>query len=403
VTRVSNGTAPWASDVLHRGGTVDNPWLGLTGGNPFPFDWRVTPLFLPASVLLPFDPDLNTPYSHNWSLSVQQEVADRWRLSASYIGNRGSRMWGMEALNPVVHLTQQSHPHLFTGPNSCVLEGQTFATCNTLANLNMRRELRLWANQNGTPQQRADMLVSNIDQWVSDRTSIYHGLLTSIRGEIAGVNLNANHTWSHCIADAMTLAIANPNNTPQNLETKDRANCSQDRRHIFNLTSVVRTPEFASSTLRRLASDWQLSVINRISSGSPVTITAGANRSLTGLGGNNQRADQLTADIFLDKSANRVGDTLWNRAAFAQPALGTYGNMGFFSARGLSSWSLDAALSRQFQLVEGQRIEFRAEAFNVTNSVRANTPTTAITSPNFGRITAVQAPRIMQFALKYVF
>jgi hypothetical protein len=93
----------------------------LAGGNPFPFDWRVTPLFLPASVLLPFDPDLNTPYSHNWSVSLQHEFAGQWRVSSSYMGNMGKRMWGMEALNPVVHLTQQSHPHLFTGPNSCVL------------------------------------------------------------------------------------------------------------------------------------------------------------------------------------------------------------------------------------------------------------------------------------------
>ena len=37
------------------------------------------------------------------------------------------------------------------------------------------------------------------------------------------------------------------------------------------------------------------------------------------------------------------------------------------------------------------------------NAVRANNPTGTITNVNFGRITAVQQPRIMQFALKYVF
>jgi len=41
--------------------------------------------------------------------------------------------------------------------------------------------------------------------------------------------------------------------------------------------------------------------------------------------------------------------------------------------------------------------------FNVTNAVRANDPTGIITNVNFGRITAVQPPRIMQFAVKYVF
>ena len=102
VTRVSNGTSPWSADLLHRFGTLANPWEGMPGGNPFPFDWRETPLFLPASVVLPFDPDLNTPYTHNWNVSYQQELVGRWRVSASYLGNLGQRLWGMEALNPVL-------------------------------------------------------------------------------------------------------------------------------------------------------------------------------------------------------------------------------------------------------------------------------------------------------------
>ncbi len=401
VTRVSNSTSPWSADLLHRFGTLANPWEGMPGGNPFPFDWRETPLFLPASVVLPFDPDLNTPYTHNWNLSFQQELAGRWRFSASYLGNLGLRMWGMEALNPVLNLTPQSHAHLFTGPNTCVLEGQAFTPCNTAANLNQRRELRLWANASGTAQQRADMqLISNIDMWRSDRSSTYHGLLTSIRGTLAGVNLNANYTLSRCTSDRMTLAIANPNQSPHNLETVDRALCSQDRRHIFNMTAIASTPQFDNRVLRALASDWQLAVINRISSGAPQTIVAGTDRALTGLAG--QVADQVSDDIFLDTSG-ALGSVRYNRAAFAAPALGTYGNAGFFSVAGIGTWGLDAALSRQFTFGGGRRIELRLEAFNVTNAVRANDPTGTITNVNFGRITSVQLPRIMQFALKYVF
>ena len=160
-------------------------------------------------------------------------------------GEPRPRLWGMEALNPVINLTPQSHANLFTGPNTCVLEGQTFTPCNTAANLNERRELRLWANQNGTAQQREDVqLVSNIDMWRSDRTSSYHGLLTSVRGDIAGIDLNVNYTLSKCTSDRVTLAIANPNGSPQNLETKDRAPCQQDRRHIYNMTAIASTPQF---------------------------------------------------------------------------------------------------------------------------------------------------------------
>jgi hypothetical protein len=401
VTRVSNGTSPWSADLLHRFGTLEEPWAGMAGGNPFPFDWRETPLFLPASVVLPFDEDLNTPYTHNWNMSFQRELAGQWRFSSSYLGNLGRRMWGMEAINPVLVLTQASHPSLFTGPNTCVLEGQTFTPCNTVGNVNLRRDLRLWANANGTAQQIQDMaLISNIDMWRSDRSAIYHGLLTSIRGDIRGVNVNANYTLSRCTSDRVTLAIANPNQSPHNLDTLDRAPCSQDRRHIFNMTVIAGTPQFSNPALSAVASDWQLAVINRMSSGAPQTITAGTDRALTALAG--QVADQVLEDPFLDTSG-KLGSVRYNRAAFAAPALGTYGNAGFFSVPGLASWSLDAALSRQVPIGDSRRIEVRLEAFNVTNAVRPLDPTANITNVNFGRITAVQEPRIVQFALKYVF
>jgi hypothetical protein len=401
VTRASNSTSPWSADLLHRFGTLANPWEGLPGGNPFPFDWRVNPLFLPSSVVLPFHEDLNTPMTHNWNLSYQQELAGQWRVSASYLGNLGQRMWGMQALNPVVLLTPQSHPNLFTAPNTCVLEGQAFTPCNTAQNLNQRRELRLWAAQNGTPQQQADMrLVSNIDAFVSDRSSIYHGLLTSLRGRIAGVDLNANYTLSRCMSDRMTLAIANPNQSSHDLDTQDRARCQQDRRHIYNMTAIARTPDFDSTALRALASGWQVAAIHRISSGPPQTIVAGTDRALTGLAG--QVADRVSDDIFLDESGE-LGSVRYNRAAFAAPAVGTYGNAGFFSVPGIGSWSLDTSLSRRVSFGDDDHVEVRLEAFNVLNAVRALNPSTNITSVNFGRITAVDEPRIVQFGLRYVF
>jgi hypothetical protein len=198
----------------------------------------------------------------------------------------------------------------------------------------------------------------------------------------------------------VTLAIANPNGSPHNLDTLDRAPCSQDRRHIFNMTAIARTPQFDHAAVRAVASDWQLAVIARMASGLPQTITAGTDRALTGLTG--QVADQIGDDILLDTSG-ALGSVRYNRAAFAAPALGAYGNAGFFSVPGLADWSLDAALSRQFGIGGGRRIELRAEAFNVPNAVRANNPAASITSVNFGRITSVQEPRIMQFAVKHVF
>ena len=52
---------------------------------------------------------------------------------------------------------------------------------------------------------------------------------------------------------------------------------------------------------------------------------------------------------------------------------------------------------------ETQKLEFRAEAFNLTNSFRMNDPTTSFNSNIFGQVTSAKDPRIMQFALKYFF
>jgi len=112
-----------------------------------------------------------------------------------------------------------------------------------------------------------------------------------------------------------------------------------------------------------------------------------------------QRVNQILASPYGDKSVSRY----FNPAAFELPVMGTLGNMGQDSVAGPGTWQFDASLSRTFQLRESQKLEFRAEAFNVTNSFRMNNPTTNFNSNTFGQVTTAKDPRIMQFALKYVF
>lgn len=319
-------------------------------------------------------------------------------MSASYLGSRSSQLWNTTAVNDALYLTPQSHPGLFSGADTCVLEGQAFTPCNQVTNINQRRELRLWAAQNNPALLSDARLFSNIDEYRSDSSSNYHGLVTSVRGQVHDVNLNVNYTLSKCMSDRVNVGVSNPNQTFH--AGKDRAPCASDRRHLINLTGVAAAPTFEHKALRIIASDWRLSLIYRWSSGAPRTIASGVDRALTGLAG--QAADQLTDNVYQDTSGN-LGSQFINRAAFAAPALGTYGNAGFFSFYGFANWSLDTALSRVFQLPGGQRIEGRVEAFNLTNAVRPNDPNTTLTAATFGRVTSVQDPRILQFALKYLF
>ena len=95
--------------------------------------------------------------------------------------------------------------------------------------------------------------------------------------------------------------------------------------------------------------------------------------------------------------------------------LGTYGNMGISSSRSPGFWEWDQAITRQFPISESVRMEFRAEAFNLTNSVRLGAPNATL-SGTYGQITSDQpttgagtgvsagtGARIVQFALKFLF
>jgi hypothetical protein len=91
--------------------------------------------------------------------------------------------------------------------------------------------------------------------------------------------------------------------------------------------------------------------------------------------------------------------------------LGTLGNAGRVILSLPVTWQFDMALARTFRFRESQSLEFRAEAFNVLNSFRVGVPTgstvqpitTDLSSAQFGRIRNSMDPRIMQFALKYLF
>ena len=62
---------------------------------------------------------------------------------------------------------------------------------------------------------------------------------------------------------------------------------------------------------------------------------------------------------------------------------------------------------------EGHSLEFRAEAYNVLNSFRVGVPPgsansaqaidTNLSSSQFGKVRLALEPRILQFALKYLF
>src|SRR5215475_8344070 len=396
----SAGSIPWGGrvSVTNPPGGLDAPWRGL--GNPFPYVLDKNAPFLPAGLFLTNKPDLTTPQTYSWNLSLQHQVGRDWLVSASYLATRAMHIWTQNSINPAQ----------FLGLDPCTINGVPYATCSTTTNTDARRILTLERPQDGAK-------IGPLAEFDDGGTSIYHAMLLSVERRAArSLTFSGNYTWSHCISP---YADINSNGPPANeTYTKpgdrnfDRGNCLSDRRHIFNFTAVAQSPQFSNRNMRMIASDWRLSGIYRWSSGAPLNIVSGTDQALTGT--NLQRANQILADPYKDRSGRPY--TQWvNPAAFAAPLLGTYANVGRNSLVGPATWQFDMALSRAFNIHEAQRFEIRAEAFNVTNSfipagVSGTVTTGAITIGNslalnnntFGQVRTAQPPRIMQFALKYV-
>ena len=128
------------------------------------------------------------------------------------------------------------------------------------------------------------------------------------------------------------------------------------------------------------------------------SVTSGFNTSL-GTGFGNDRANQVLANPYLP---NKGVNGWLNPAAFARPADGVWGNASL-NIQGPGFITLNMGLTRKFRVSERQSVEFRAEAFNMPNHLNPNNPVFALNSRDFGKILMAGDPRIMQFALKYLF
>jgi hypothetical protein len=413
------GQAPWgvAVRLVAPPGGLDDPWRGIPGGNPFPLGLKRDMAFPSRGDYMPLRADIVPLYTQSWNLSLQREVVPGTLVSASYLGTLLIHTQAVDPINQPVFV-----PGTGDASGNCFLNGKTVhfkvapaAACSTLGNTQERRKLSF---ENPAFAET----IGRMGTIINGGTQNYHGMLLSLqRRPSNGINLNANYTWSHCIGDYG--GRANDGNGPNVIHTytdttnrrRDRANCETDQRHIFNLTAVAETPQFANRTLRFIGGGWRLSGLYRAFSSSyssgfrtvalsdppgPQETAAGMDPCLCDVVG--QRPNLILADIYKDKSG-RPNTQYLNSAAFAIPAAGTLGNAGRGIVKLPYAWQFDLALARVFHFREAQSLEFRLEGYNVTNSFRPGNINLNLTSNQFGQIRTSLEPRVMQFAVKYMF
>jgi Carboxypeptidase regulatory-like domain/TonB dependent receptor len=412
----NESAAPFRLTVISSGVSLDNPYANYPGGKtPFPFNYdKSNPVFPAYGTYLPVPPNLNTTVQYSWNLSLQRQITQSWFASATYLGNHITHIWNAVELNPGTFISGNCGAGQF-GLAAAGL-------CTQASNLNQRRVLNL-----AVPGTQLGYLT----QYDDGGTQGYNGLLLTSTWRLHNnVSVNANYTWSHCIGLPL-ITLLNPGanyihqgfgqNSGVANRNADVGDCAQDRRQVANITLVAQTPKFANRIARIAGSGWTFASTVVARSGAPLTIVTGATDAATGFGGNSpgtQRPNLLLTDTASPTQGQSCGSpgafcVQWlNPKAFAAPTLGTFGNLGQSSILGPGFWQWDGAVSRQFQVHEGQRVEIRFEGFNITNSFHPGNPGLATGSANtFGVITADATPpaattapaRVMQFALKYVF
>jgi len=148
---------------------------------------------------------------------------------------------------------------------------------------------------------------------------------------------------------------------------------------------------------------WQIGSIVTFADGLPTDVgTIGDSLNLGSSSGNYPNATGVSP--FL---ANPTQYKFWNVAAFdaTSPSLSLkFGNAGRNTLRTPGRQNWDASVARTFRIFESHSLQFRLEAFNLTNHPNWNTPSANAQTPStFGVITTAKTMRQMQVALKYSF
>jgi Carboxypeptidase regulatory-like domain len=163
-----------------------------------------------------------------------------------------------------------------------------------------------------------------------------------------------------------------------------------------------------TSVTNTLLGNWQLTLIEKITSGFPDPLIDSNNQSGVffnngGNGNNFNRPDQVSG---CDPYAASHSANQWiNPACFVAPPAGQLGNANRVPVSGPGFVNTDFSVIKQFALPrEGMGLNFRAEFFNLFNHAQFGMPVNDISAPGFGSVNStVNNPRVVQFGLKLTF
>jgi len=340
-------------------------------------------------ILFPYliDPNLKTPYVEEWSLNIQYQLAPDWLVEVGYAGNEGHRL-------------------AFTNnPN------------------------RVAGGYQGIPYNLPDPFLAWVSYLSTDTNSNFHGATFQLKKHFShGYLLQASYTYGKSMDiqdDAFAGDFANAGTgyfgtLDANNRHLDYGRSSFDMRHRITLNAVWNIGKMSnrSTAVRALLGDWQLNAIFSYESGRPFTVYNDAFVQTADYNADGGGGTQATGYDRPDTPSfgNSIGcpgpkqfaDGIFTSpAVFPVPAFATNGNLGRNTYCGPDYKALDFSLSRNFAfkvLGEAGQIQFRAEAFNLTNRANMYLPVSDLAGDplTFGKSTQAFTPRELQLGLKFV-
>ncbi len=351
--------------------------------NPFPAQYApsipgpATNFTLPVTILLAFQPDYKLPFLGTWNLTLERQVGQDWLLRAAYAGNKGGHLYGSDfkgytQLNPTTYI-----------PNG--------------------------------PQNRLFGNFGSVSQLGAFNNSNYNALqLTAEKRFGHGFLLLANYTWSKTLDDfsPQGSAVSGFGATDPFNRRFDYGRSDDDIAQQFKFSDIWQIPRLNVSGLAgKLVNGWELNSIWAWQGGFPFSIFSGSDNSHSAQG--MDRADFVkpgNPQLSSGRSHGAMVSQFFDTSFFGPNAVGTFGNSGKNILRGPKFLNVDVGLLKKTNLTERTSIQFRAEFFNIFNNVNLGIPQggpLAIDNfqpdPTFGQILAAGDPRVIQFALKFLF
>ena len=373
------------------------PPHNVSAQNPFTgFNW-------PAVTPIAADPFFyyrnSVPYTENYMVSLQRQIAGSALLTVSYAGNEGHHLLVLVPANtgnPALCLSLSQPNEVAAGSATCGPFGEDSPYTAASGKFYQGTRVGLGPNYGSMTAQRS---VGNSDYNAVEAT------LKFATGSRA--TLLISYTYSKSIDEASNLGEqTNPFN-----RSLTRVVSSFDLRQNFVATYTYNLPFERLAGRNRVTEGWSLSGTTRFSTGFPVTLADDSDRSLLGTlgnGVNNQLLDtpEVISGPLQINTNPRNSQPEFNTSLFSPEAPGQLGNAArrFFYGPGIDNF--DVQLSKTVRFTESRSLDIRVEAFNLFNHAQFYGPSAVdgeINDPAFGRVVGAAAPRLVQVAAKFHF